>query len=271
MPKRTDIKTILIIGSGPIVIGQGCEFDYSGTQACKALMEEGYKVILVDGDLGGADLHLFFDQIAPPKSLNDFLSREVDKLEDILLATPHENLKLICGGNEMVSLANIPFLTKEKLKRHIRKLDADFVLIDLGAGTSYNTLDLFSLSDEGIIVCTPEPHARVDAYGFIKNMVYRKLQRHFSKDKPIKGIIEKFAREAGRRTGRIQELVDLILAQDTRVGCEAGDLLDSELHDALMVRQEEDKNDNQIIEVFEKGYKYRDRVIRHAKVVVNKI
>ena len=51
---------------------------------------------------------------------------------------------------------------------------------------------------------------------------------------------------------------------------EAGELLDSELHDALMVRQEEDKNDNEIIEVFEKGYKYRDRVIRHAKVVVNK-
>ena len=51
---------------------------------------------------------------------------------------------------------------------------------------------------------------------------------------------------------------------------EAGDLLDSELHDALMVRQEEDKNDNEIIEVFEKGYLYRDRVIRHAKVVVNK-
>lgn len=51
---------------------------------------------------------------------------------------------------------------------------------------------------------------------------------------------------------------------------EAGDLLDSDLHDALMVKQEEDKNDNEIIDVFEKGYFYRDRVIRHAKVVVNK-
>ncbi len=50
MPKRTDIKTILIIGSGPIVIGQGCEFDYSGTQACKALREEGYKVVLVNSN-----------------------------------------------------------------------------------------------------------------------------------------------------------------------------------------------------------------------------
>ena len=50
MPKRTDIKKILIIGSGPIVIGQGCEFDYSGTQACKALMEEGYDIVLVNSN-----------------------------------------------------------------------------------------------------------------------------------------------------------------------------------------------------------------------------
>ena len=47
MPKRTDIHKILIIGSGPIVIGQACEFDYSGTQACKALRQEGYLVVLV--------------------------------------------------------------------------------------------------------------------------------------------------------------------------------------------------------------------------------
>jgi carbamoyl-phosphate synthase large subunit len=50
MPKRTDIKTILLIGSGPIVIGQACEFDYSGTQACKALREEGYRVVLINSN-----------------------------------------------------------------------------------------------------------------------------------------------------------------------------------------------------------------------------
>ena len=50
MPKRTDIETILVIGSGPIVIGQACEFDYSGTQACKALREEGYRVVLVNSN-----------------------------------------------------------------------------------------------------------------------------------------------------------------------------------------------------------------------------
>ena len=50
VPKREDIKKILLIGSGPIIIGQACEFDYSGTQACKALREEGYEVVLVNSN-----------------------------------------------------------------------------------------------------------------------------------------------------------------------------------------------------------------------------
>ena len=50
MPKREDINKVLIIGSGPIVIGQACEFDYSGTQACKALREQGYKIVLVNSN-----------------------------------------------------------------------------------------------------------------------------------------------------------------------------------------------------------------------------
>ena len=50
MPRRNDIKNILVIGAGPIVIGQACEFDYSGAQACKALREEGYRVILVNSN-----------------------------------------------------------------------------------------------------------------------------------------------------------------------------------------------------------------------------
>ena len=50
MPKRSDINTVLIIGAGPIIIGQACEFDYSGTQACKALKEDGYRVVLVNSN-----------------------------------------------------------------------------------------------------------------------------------------------------------------------------------------------------------------------------
>ena len=187
----------------------------------------GYKVILVDGDLGGADLHLFFDLVAPPASLNHFLSKEAGSLADVVLPTPSENLKLICGGSEMVGLANLPHFTKEKLKRHIRGLDADYVLIDLGSGTSYTTLDFFCLSDEGFIVCTPEPQARVDAYGFVKNTVYRQLRRLFSKNKQIAAVIDRFARDSGRRSGRIRDLLELIGNLDPRAGEQAVELLEA--------------------------------------------
>ena len=50
MPKRKDLKKILVVGAGPIIIGQACEFDYSGTQACKALKDEGYKVVLINSN-----------------------------------------------------------------------------------------------------------------------------------------------------------------------------------------------------------------------------
>ncbi len=89
MPKRTDIKSILIIGAGPIVIGQACEFDYSGTQACKALKEEGYRIVLVNSnpatimtDPGVADA-TYIEPITP-----DFVTKIIEKERpDALLPT----------------------------------------------------------------------------------------------------------------------------------------------------------------------------------------
>lgn len=69
----------------------------------------------------------------------------------------------------------------------------------------------------------------------------------------------------------LQKIYKLFDERGIESFCEVGDILDSELHDALMVREEKEKKENEILEVFEKGYKYKDRIIRHAKVVVNKI
>lgn len=81
MPKRTDINKVLIIGSGPIIIGQACEFDYSGTQACKALRKEGYEIILVNSnpatimtDPGMAD-HTYIEPLTV-ESLEKIISKE---------------------------------------------------------------------------------------------------------------------------------------------------------------------------------------------------
>src|SRR6201986_1874002 len=86
MPKRTDLKSILLIGSGPIIIGQACEFDYSGTQACKALREEGYRVILVNSnpatimtDPEFAD-RTYIEPITP-ECVEKIIAREVDEMK----------------------------------------------------------------------------------------------------------------------------------------------------------------------------------------------
>ena len=185
----------------------------------------GYKVIIVDGDLGGADLHLFFDQVSPPKSLSTFLTREVGTLQDVLLPTPNENLRIICGGSQLVGMANLSYAAKAKLIRHIQSLDADYVLIDLGAGSAYNTLDIFTLSDEGIIVTTPDPQARVDAYGFLKNTVYRKLKRLLGKREEAGDLVTAFAREAGRKSGRMEDLLQRLDIADPHAAREARDML----------------------------------------------
>ena len=85
MPKRTDIHSVLIIGAGPIIIGQACEFDYSGTQACKALKEEGYRVVLVNSnpatimtDPEFAD-RTYIEPITP-EAVEKIIVRELDEM-----------------------------------------------------------------------------------------------------------------------------------------------------------------------------------------------
>jgi carbamoyl-phosphate synthase large subunit len=111
MPKRTDLKSILVIGSGPIVIGQAAEFDYSGTQACKALKEEGYRIILVNSNpatiMTDPD---FADQtyIEPltPESLERIIAREKP---DAILPT--------VGGQTGINLA-MSLYENGALERH---------------------------------------------------------------------------------------------------------------------------------------------------------
>src|ERR1700747_25955 len=86
MPKRTALSSILIIGSGPIVIGQACEFDYSGTQACKALREEGYRIVLVNSnpatimtDPEFAD-RTYIEPITP-ECVEKIIAREVEEMK----------------------------------------------------------------------------------------------------------------------------------------------------------------------------------------------
>ena len=100
MPKRKDLKTILVVGAGPIIIGQACEFDYSGTQACKALREEGYKVVLVNSnpatimtDPEYADVT--YIEPLTIEALEKIISKEKDKTRGSLLKITNDKIQPI--------------------------------------------------------------------------------------------------------------------------------------------------------------------------------
>ena len=96
MPRRTDLHRILIIGSGPIVIGQACEFDYSGTQACKALREEGYEVVLVNSNPA---------TIMTDPEMADIEPLTVEVLEKIIARERPDALLPTVGGQTALNLA----------------------------------------------------------------------------------------------------------------------------------------------------------------------
>src|SRR5260370_19530087 len=127
MPKRTDLKRILVIGSGPIVIGQGCEFDYSGTQACKALKAEGIEVILVNSN----PATIMTDPELADRTYVEPLTTEV--LEAIIALEQPDAILPTVGGqtalNLAVDLANAGVLEKYK----VRLIGASIAAIKMAA------------------------------------------------------------------------------------------------------------------------------------------
>ena len=164
--------TIWTIGGGKG--GSGKSFVTTNMGIC--LAQTGGKVILVDADLGGANLHTFLGISPPNVSLSDFIQKRVPHLQDALIPTLVPNLQLLSGAQDLLNAADAKSLQKRKLLRSLRHLDSDYLLVDLGAGNALNVLDFFLISDGGILVVTPEPTSIENAYRFLKSAFYRRLK-----------------------------------------------------------------------------------------------
>ncbi len=198
-----DDKAIWSVGGGKGGIGKSVATANIGCALAKA----GKEVILVDADLGGANLHTYFGVKYPPAGLDDFLKGRINDLGKAAVPTELPNLKLICGAGEFLGIANPAHSQKLKLMKGIRELSAEFIIVDLGAGSSYNILDFFSLSNEGIVVIVPEPAAIQNAYIFLKSFVYRRLQRLFASNAELTALVKE-ATDV-RSAGAVRSFQDL--------------------------------------------------------------
>lgn len=154
--------------------GVGKSLVTANVSICLALL--GYRVVAIDLDLGGANLHTCLGLSIPEKTLSDFLNKKTRNLKDCVTPTQIPGLSIISGAQDDVGIANLKNLHNRKILSHLGDLEADIVIFDLGAGTSNNTLDFFISADQGILTSLPEPTSLENTYRFIKSFFYRKLK-----------------------------------------------------------------------------------------------
>lgn len=202
-------KSIWAVGGGKGGVGKSF---FSVNLAC-CLARMGRRVVLVDADLGGANLNVMFGIRYPEHTLGDFLTGKVESFGDVLLATPLDNLGLICGASDILALANPSSAQKDRLMEGVSSLGADHVVIDVGAGSSRDNLDFFNMADMGIIVTSPAPTAIQNAYGFLKMAVHRRACGLFADNQPVRATVES-ALGSQDRPKSISELSEMLGASD---------------------------------------------------------
>lgn len=216
-------KEIWAVGGGKGGIGKS----FIVSNMSIALAQRGKRVILIDADLGGANLHTCLGIGFPRITLGEFLSRRVEKIEDVIVDTGITNLGLISGAQELLGAANPKHAQKMRLLKTIRSLNVDVVVIDLGTGTSFNILDFFLISDHGLLVVIPEPTSIENAYRFLKCSFLRKI-RNIAVEHDFKDVIDRVLDDMSSRSIRTPfELLDEI----AKIDLKATDLLVRSLDD----------------------------------------
>jgi flagellar biosynthesis protein FlhG len=141
-----------------------------------SLARAGHQVVAVDGDLEGANLHTCVGVPKPPKSLADFVAQREEDLEKLIVDTPIPNLRLIAATDGNLATPQPSHSRRIQLMRALRKVSADFVFFDLGAGTNAAAMDYFMIGEDGVVVIAPEPTSVENVYGFIRAAFYRRLR-----------------------------------------------------------------------------------------------
>ena len=160
-----------------------------------ALGQSGKKVILADLDLGASNLHLVIGQRPGAASLGSWFTEKSD-FKDIVCPTDYTNVSFIAGDNQIPDLASLKHAQKVKLIRNLNNINADYVILDLGAGTHQFILDMFLLSPQGIVVTAPAVTATLNGYLFLKNAVFRLLYTTFKRGTPGRQYLDELKKDS---------------------------------------------------------------------------
>ena len=168
------------------------------------LARMGKQVVLADLDVGGADAHVMVGLLNPLLTLTDFLNHRIEHLDDLAQRLSIDpNLRIIPGTGDTLATANMAYAQKKRLIRNFQNIRADVIIVDIGAGASYHTLDFFLMADHHIAVATPDPTSVLDLYRFIKLAAIRRVLSMFMmRDVMAEGL-------ANRDYSSVEEVLDV--------------------------------------------------------------
>ncbi len=170
---------IIAVGGGKGGVGK----TLTAAGLAASLAEMGLSVILIDVDLGGSNVHTLLEVEPEDDSatITRYFRVKGSLLDEILLSTDFRGLKVACGSLHNYRLVNLPYFSKLRFFNELRRKEVDCVVLDLGSGSAYTTLDFFAFSDTGILVTTVEKTAIENLYRFLRGAFLRKLRFELEK------------------------------------------------------------------------------------------
>jgi flagellar biosynthesis protein FlhG len=208
-----------------------------------ALAHAGQRVILADLDLGASNLHLIIGHRKPGGSLGAFLNNPKIDFSSLVAETDIKNLRFIPGDAEIPGTANLKITQRRTIIRKLLSLDADVLIIDLGAGTHQSILDFFLCSGSGIIVSAPTVTATLNAYVFLKNAVFRLLYGAFARGSGAFNYMESLRKDgSGFKMLYLPKMLEEIKKRDEKSYAKFKDAIDH-FHPRLVLNMLDDPKD----------------------------
>lgn len=203
---------IIPVGSGKGGVGKSL----LAANLSIALAEAGRRVVLVDLDLGASNAHTMLGIRSVSRGIGTFLSAPRTSFDEIILPTEYDGLSFVPGDAEVPGAANVKAAQKKRLVRCLGSLDFDFMILDLGPGAGTNQLDFFLLGAAGIVVTTPALTSLLNAYLFLKNVVFRVMHATVDPASRAGAILEEVRRdrEGGLQRASVPRILEMIAGED---------------------------------------------------------
>jgi flagellar biosynthesis protein FlhG len=177
------------------------------------IAKQGQRVLLIDLDLGASNLHTYLGIKNPKCGIDSYLAGKINMLEQVAVPTAIPNLYFISSLYCLIEIANLFYTQKQKLISAIRKLPFDYIFLDLGPGTNYNTLDFFLTSNNGILILTHELPSIENSFRFIKAVYLRKLKQ-IIKQHAFNSAVKNAAADQNNAIINSEDIIKIVLRYD---------------------------------------------------------